>query len=156
MELKVVWLIRADMPEVLNIESLCFDHAWSEEDFHAVLRQRNAIGMVAKAESRVRGFMIYELHKSKLRIMNFAVHPGCQRRGVGRAMVRRLIDKLSQQRRKEITLEVRETNLDAQLFFSEMGFRCLSVVRNHYEDTDEDAYLFRYVMPIHVQAGRVS
>ena len=59
-------------------------------------------------------------------------------------MVEKLIDKLSQQRRKEILLEVRETNLSAQLFFKEQGFRAVRVLRNHYDDTAEDAYVMRY------------
>ncbi|MCA9048678.1 MAG: GNAT family N-acetyltransferase, partial [Planctomycetaceae bacterium] len=90
------------------------------------------------------GFMIYELHQSMLRILNFAVSPDHRRQGVGRQMVQRLIDKLSQQRRREIVLEVRETNLSAQLFFANCEFRALSVLRNHYSDTMEDAYYMRY------------
>jgi ribosomal-protein-alanine N-acetyltransferase len=58
--------------------------------------------------------------------------------------VLRLIDKLSQQRRSEILLEVRERNLDAQLFFRNQSFRAISVLRGHYDDTEEDAYLLRF------------
>ncbi|MGH7129283.1 MAG: GNAT family N-acetyltransferase, partial [Planctomycetaceae bacterium] len=105
------------MPEVLDIERHSFEHAWTEEDFLSCLRQRNCIGMVAEHNHEIVGFMIYELHKSRLRILNFAVAPQLRRRGVGMQMVQRLVDKLSQQRRSEIVLEVRETNLDAQLFF---------------------------------------
>ena len=43
-------------------------------------------------------------------------------------------------------LEVRETNLSAQLFFANAGFRALSVLRNHYDDTLEDAYYMRYCL----------
>jgi [ribosomal protein S18]-alanine N-acetyltransferase len=32
----------------------------------------------------------------------------------------------------------------AQLFFRESGFRAVSVLRNHYEESDEDGYLMRY------------
>ena len=64
--------------------------------------------------------------------------------GIGKQMVLRLIDKLSQQRRNEILLEVRERNLDAQLFFKDEGFRAVSVLRCHYDDTDEDAYIMRF------------
>ena len=88
--------------------------------------------------------MIYELHQSMLRILNFAVAPNRRRQGVGGQMVQRLVDKLSQQRRREIVLEVRETNLDAQLFFADCNFRSLSVLRHHYDDTLEDAYYMRY------------
>ncbi len=92
------------------------------------------------------GFMIYELHKSMLRILNFAVGTDYRRCGIGRQMVQRLIDKLSQQRRREIVLEVRETNVPAQLFFAENGFRAVTVLRKHYDDTCEDAYYMRYCL----------
>src|SRR2546428_4802279 len=138
------WMIRRDMPEVLHIEQQSFEYAWTEEDFLRCLRQRNCIGMVAEHGEKVVGFMIYELHKNKLHILNFAVHPGCRRYGVGAQMVAKLISKLSSHRRTRITLEVRETNLAAQLFFRQQGFRALRVMRAFYEDSGEDAFLMQY------------
>jgi ribosomal-protein-alanine N-acetyltransferase len=138
------WMIRRDMPEVLQTEQQSFEFAWTEEDFLRCLRQRNCIGMVAEQGEKVVGFMIYELHKAKLHILNFAVHPGCRRSGVGAQMVQKLISKLSSHRRTRITLEVRETNLAAQLFFSKQGFKAVRVLRGYYEDSGEDAYLLQY------------
>jgi ribosomal-protein-alanine N-acetyltransferase len=138
------WMIRRDMPEVLQTETQSFEFAWTEEDFLRCLRQRNCIGMVAEQGEKVVGFMIYELHKAKLHILNFAVHPVCRRCGVGSQMVAKLISKLSSHRRTRITLEVRETNLAAQLFFSKQSFRATRVLRNYYEDSGEDAYLMEY------------
>jgi ribosomal-protein-alanine N-acetyltransferase len=143
---QIRWLIRRDMEEVLSIERKSFQFAWTEEEFLCCLRQRNCIGTVAELDHRIVGFMIYELHKSMLRILNFAVGPEFRRCGIGRQMVQRLVDKLSQQRRREIVLEVRETNLPAQLFFANGGFRAVTVLRNHYEDTCEDAYYMRYCL----------
>ena len=60
-------------------------------------------------------------------------------------MVAKLVSKLSYDRRTRITLEVRETNLDAQLFFRNQGFRATSVLRNFYDDTPEDAYFMQYL-----------
>lgn len=138
------WMIRRDMSEVLEIEQQSFEFPWSEEDFIRCLRQRNCIGMVAEYEERVVGFMIYELHKSRLHILNFAVASDCRRHGIGQQMTEKLIGKLSAQRRSRIMLEVRETNLDAQLFFRNVGFRAISVLRDFYDDTTEDAYLMQY------------
>ena len=138
------WMIRRDMPEVLQTEQLSFEFAWTEEDFLRCLRQRNCIGMVAEQGEKVVGFMIYELHKAKLHILNFAVSPGFRRYGIGAQMVAKLISKLSSHRRTRITLEVRETNLGAQLFFQKQGFKALRVLRSYYEDTGEDAFLMQY------------
>lgn len=138
------WLIRRDMPEVIGIESNSFEFSWSEDDFIRCLRQRNCIGMVAEHNERVVGFMIYELHRNRLHVLNFAVHPDFRRRGVGGQMIRKLVGKLAPQRRNRIVLEVRETNLDAQLFFRSLGFRAISLLRDFYDDTTEDAYLMQY------------
>jgi len=147
LDCQIRWLIRRDMDEVLAIERGSFQYPWTEEEFLCCLRQRNSIGTVAESGGKlaiVHGFMIYELSKHTLRILNFAVSPDARRRGVGSQMVQRLIDKLAQQRRTTINLEVRETNVAAQLFFSKRGFRAVSVLKNYYDDTDEDAYLMQY------------
>ena len=138
------WMIRRDMPGVLAIEQQCFEFPWCDEDFIRCLRQRNCIGMVAEHNERVLGFMIYELHKSRLHILNFAIHEAFRRRDVGTQMAKKLIGKLSHDRRSRILLEIRETNLPAQLFFKSLGFRAVSVLRNYYEDTPEDAYLMQF------------
>jgi ribosomal-protein-alanine N-acetyltransferase len=138
------WMIHRNMPAVLDIEADSFEFPWLEEDFIRCLRQRNSIGMIAEYDGRVVGFMVYELNKTRLHILNFAVLPEFRRLGVGSQMVGKLIGKLSAQRRSRIILEVRETNLSAQLFFRENGFRAVSVLHEYYEDTPEDAYLMQY------------
>ena len=138
------WMIRRDMPEVLAIEHASFEYPWCEEEFLRVLRQRNCIGMVAELGERIVGFMIYELHRNKIHVLDFAVHPELRRHGVGRQMVSKLAGKLSSQRRNRIALFVRETNLPAQFFFRIVGFRAAEVVREHYQDTGEDAYSMFY------------
>ena len=146
LKVHIRWMIRRDMPEVLAIEQKSFEFPWCENDFLRCLRQRNCIGMVAEHDDQVVGFMIYELHKTRLHMLNFAVGSRFRRLGVGAQMIEKLIGKLSSQRRNRILLEVRETNLAAQLFFRSSGFRAVSVLREFYEDTPEDAYLmqFRY------------
>ena len=138
------WMIRRDMPEVLQIEQDSFDYSWTEEDFLRCLRQRNCIGMVAEHGEKVVGFMIYELHKNKLHILNFAVCPSCRRTGIGGQMIAKLIGKLSSHRRTKITRAVRERNLNAQMFFQALDFRAMKVLRNYYEDSGEDAYLMQF------------
>lgn len=140
----VRWLVRVDLPKVLQIEQQSFQRCWTEEDFLLCLRQRNCIGMVAELGDKIVGFMIYELHESKLCVLNFAVHPDYRRREVGSRMVAKLVSKLSNHKRTIINLIVRESNLDAQLFFSAMGFRAVRVALNYYEDSGEDGFLMQY------------
>jgi len=139
------WMIRRDMPEVMAIEDQSCVYPWIEEDFLAVLRQRNCIGMVIEIGEKVVGFMIYELHKIKLVVLNFAVHANHRRQGLGTALADKLKDKLSIHRRTAIEFVIRESNSEGQLFFSSCGFMATKLMRREYEeDTGEDGYLMEF------------
>ena len=140
------WMIRRDMPEIIEVENRSFEFPWSEEDFVRCLRQRNCIGMVAEYGDQVVGFMIYELHKNRLHILNFAVHPEYRKStGSGCRWSTSWWAKLSHQRRSRILLEVRERNLVAQVFFrarsASVRFLCCGIFT---KIPIEDAYLMEY------------
>lgn len=141
------WLVKRDIPEVLEIERAAFSEPWNEDDFRRVLRQRNVIGMVAEYQERIVGYMIYTLESDDLRLSNFVVHPDYRRCRVGHQMVCRLKAKLDGHRRRKITLTVGERNLTAQLFFRSQGFKAKQVIRGFYRDSDEDAYAMEYHCP---------
>ncbi len=141
------WMIRRDIEEVLEIEQLCFATPWLEKEFIRCLRQRNCIGRVIEDGRDVLGFMVYELYKNRIELLNIAVHPCCWRRGLGRAMIEKLIEKLTPQRRREIRTIVGEEDLDAQLFFRSIGFRAIAVVPHEFVDRDlkgVTGYAFRF------------
>ena len=141
-------MVRRDMADVLTIEQNCFEWPWTEDEFVRALRQMNCIGEVAEDlhTGRVSAFMVYELHKAHIHLVNFAVRKTLWRQGVGRTMLAELLRKLSAVRRCRITLEVRETNVAAQKFWRAMGFRAQAILRKYYpqEETEEDAYVFSY------------
>jgi len=137
------WMIRRDMPEVLDIEKKSFEDSWDEDDFMEDLRQRCVIGMVAEHDEKIVGFMIYELNKTDIHILNFAVHPDHRFRGIGNAMAQKLKSKLGP-RRDKIFLEVRKSGRDTQLFFKKIGFQAARMLSAFYKDTDEDAILMEY------------
>ncbi len=138
------WMIRRDMPDVMGIELGSFEYAWTEDDFLRCLRQRNCIGMVAERGDTIVGFMIYELHRTRLQLLNFAVAQAARRSGVGGLLVGKLLYKLCSHRRQKLSLAVREGNTAAQMFFRAHRFKAARVLRNYYEDSGEDAYQMEY------------
>lgn len=143
-KVQVRWMLRRDMHDVLAIERECFEYAWSEEEFLNCLRMRNCIGVVAELDRKIVGFMIYELPKNKIHLLNIATLREYRRLGVATQMIAKLIGKLAHPRRNRITLQVRETNLQAQLFFRSSGFRATEILKDFYEETCEDAYFMQY------------
>jgi ribosomal-protein-alanine N-acetyltransferase len=148
-------MIRRDMRKVLEIEKQCFpEYPWNENNFISFLRNRNCIGMVIHdlndpdMNDPIMGYMIYELHKNKLVIINLGVDPKYRRKGVGTQLINKLISKLSPDRRKSLIAEVRESNLAGQLFFKSNKFRAVSIDKapNWDEECDEDSYVMQYLL----------
>lgn len=131
---------RRDVPDIMDIELRSFQRPWTEDDLLMQLRRNNCNTIVAEYDGKIIGFAVYELLIHELHILNLAVHPEYRRNGVGTAMVVKLLNKLSQQRRRVLAVEVRETNLAAQLFFRACGSTGSQLWHDYYEDTGEDAY----------------
>jgi ribosomal-protein-alanine N-acetyltransferase len=140
------WMNRHDVPEVLAIEAASHLHPRDEDGLLQLLRQKQIVGMVAEHGLLVVGFMIYELGKGKINLIDFAVAAECRRMGVGQQMISRLWQKLSLEpgRRNRLVVRVRETNLDGQFFFQSQGFLAHRVEREYFEDSGEDAYVMAY------------
>lgn len=141
------WMIRRDLPKVLEIEQLCFRDPWGEEKFIQYLRERSVIAQVAEHEEQVLGYMVYENQFHGIELHNLAVAPARQRRGVGRALVQKLIGKLAPQRRRFLLADVADYNLDAQLFFQTLGFLA-KIEPDRFRDSRDgmvyDAFRFEY------------
>lgn len=138
------WMIGRDLSQVLEIESQLFDYPWTSDEFAAMMRDNDSIGMVAELDDSVIGYMVYGLRKTHRHLTNFAVRQDHQRQGVGRQMIEKLKSKLHPDRRTRIRAEVRETNLAAQLFFKAMGFRAVNILKNCYQDCNDDAYVMLF------------
>lgn len=145
MPLKIRWTVAADMPGIMAIEEDVFESPWTAKTFQKIRGKRNYVMMTAEIDSRVVGYMVYEIKDGALDLLNIAVDRNHWRQGIGRAMIRRLKDKLKRVPRAEVTLTVRETNTRAQYFFRAMGYRATKVLRGHYQDSDDDAYAFEFV-----------
>lgn len=140
------WMIRRDMPEVMDIEERSFPHPWSEKEFIDALRVRNNIGMVVELEDEVVGYMVYGLHKTHLDLINLAVRPDLRRTGIGTEMIDVLKKEIrGHQTRRWLMSTVWERNLEAQLFLKSQGWLAkLPIVKDAFEEGEGDAYLFRW------------
>lgn len=146
LDVRVRWMVKSDMPAVLDIETATFEFAWTEKDFSQCLGKLNCIGLVAESldDGILTGYVVYDRHRDHIDILNMAVAHVFRRQNVGAQMLRSLIAKLYYPR-LSLRCEVRETNLTAQLFLRRYGFRAIRVLRGWYDDSDEDAYAMHYV-----------
>jgi [ribosomal protein S18]-alanine N-acetyltransferase len=154
LQVHIRWMIRADMSAILAIENESFDRPWTEREFVSHLRKRNYIGLVCEHDGFLHGYIIYQISRiqsmedaspNKIEIVRMAVCKESRFKGVGRQLVQKVLGKWLMCCRIKFFAMVRETSLQSQLFFRNMGFRATGVLREFfYEDTNEDAYIMKY------------
>lgn len=145
-DVEIRWMIRRDLAEVCAIEAEAFEHPWTEAEFVRVLQTRNTIGMVAEdRDEKILGHFVYELRAREIEILTLAVAENQRRRGIGRAMLAKMIGKLSPGGRTRVSCLVRESNLAAQLFLQAGGMRASAVLKQQYLPlSEEDGYAFEF------------
>lgn len=79
-------------------------------------------------------------------IVNLAVAPHSRRRGLGRALLRSVLDHAAGAGVESVFLEVRESHTGARRLYEGAGFRESQRRRGFYLDPVEDAILMRFRM----------
>lgn len=138
------WMIQRDLTRVIEIDSAAYTPPWTEEVFREWLNKRNVIPMVGECGGNIRGFMIYELRRTDINVVKFAVDPRQNNIVTASTMIDTLKGKLSAQRRTAISIMVPEKYLASSLFLKSHGFRA-SLVRGHYEDQDGLEFKYHHV-----------
>lgn len=135
----VRWMIRRDLPEVLNSEMVSTADPWTEDEILRELRSRHTIGMVSEYRDNVVGHMIYRLERCSIVTLRFVVDRDFRRMGVGTALMTKLIGKLSPDRRCQLVVPCSEWCTDLHHFLLAMGLRATAVIRG------DDADIYRFV-----------
>lgn len=135
----VVRELRAeDRAAVLRIEAASFPDAWTPKVLDAVLAQTNVSAHVLERARTCVAFFVVGRERDRLHLMNLGVAPEARRRGLG-ARALQAVEKIAWAYGLPlVVLEVRETNLAAQLLYRSSGYRAVEIVRAYYGD--EDAY----------------
>lgn len=145
--------IRKDVPQLVEIEKHGPTPHWDEQELVDVLKDRHTIGRVivegASSDGPVAGFIIYQLERRTIRVVNIGVHEDYRKRGYGRQLLTAVIEKLSPTQRTAVLIRVHEKNIAAQRFLRKCGFLSETVVRGAYDDGESDGYDFavRLVKP---------
>lgn len=80
----------------------------------------------------------YEGHRGWINYL--AVDPGMRRRGLGRKMMERIEDGLSEMGCPKINLQIRESNLDVIRFYEKIGYSSDHVIGFGKRLTDDPAF----------------
>ena len=126
---------------ITELERDIFSLPWSKKSFMSELEDKNSIFLAAEDGGVTVGFAIMKTYKNEGEIYNIAVSGDHRRRGVGDALMARLLSEAAKRGVDTVFLDVRESNSPARALYKKYGFYDLNIRRGYYDAPKEDAVI---------------
>ncbi|MBR6523113.1 MAG: ribosomal protein S18-alanine N-acetyltransferase [Clostridia bacterium] len=123
--------------QVSEIARQSLPDAWSESAFSDELKNKAATVFVALSDNRPIGFGGVQKVLDEAYITNIAVKKEARRKGVGKALLKAIINHCADS--SFVSLEVRVSNSAAIKLYEKSGFVSQGIRKNFYSHPSEDA-----------------
>lgn len=140
-------LLESDLGEVCAIELESFATPWSRRLFEEELRRPELCFWSVLRDpqsdpgSRLAAYGGFWKAVDEAHFTNIAVHPTWRRLGLGRRLLRSLLETARSQACVRATLEVRPSNTSALALYVSEGFSPVAARPRYYSDNGEDALI---------------
>ena len=127
---------------VIDMEHELFgDEAWTPEMFWSELANPDAYYVIAhlSGDEEILGYGGLAVTGADAYIQTVGVRTTAQRQGIGRVLMRRLLDEAARRGASTCWLEVRADNAAAQQLYHSLGFTSRGVRRGYYQPSGMDA-----------------
>ena len=130
---------------LMELEAECFPKdAWGQEALAAHLASPIAGGLLATGpEGKIIGAVLYGAILPEWEIYRVCVTPSARGRGIGRALLVTLHDRLAAEGYHTGMLEVRRSNSPAIGLYEASGYDRIGVRRDYYRHPTEDALIYQ-------------
>lgn len=124
-----------DLPAVAAIEEASFPNPWPLEALrHEMAQNPFCRSFVAEEQGTVAGYAYLWVIFEQGHLINIAVDPRFRGRGLGEALLERVLREAVGQGARTVHLEVREQNAPAITLYRKHGFEVLGRVDRYYSD----------------------
>lgn len=146
-EILITRMTEHDLLEVVEIEENSGLSRWGWAAYYAELQGVNRdlmlIARLARApiieHQRIAGYIVARESAGELHINNVAVRDQFRRRGIGSALLARIMEAARRLKVQVAFLEVRSGNVAAQALYEKTGFKAIARRPDYYSDPREDA-----------------
>jgi ribosomal-protein-alanine N-acetyltransferase len=140
-----------DLSEVMRIEKASFRLPWSQRFFLEELKvvaSHTWVACVSKDENEeIVGYVCCRFLAGEANILNIAVAPMWRRAGIGRMLLRKIVEEAQRCVCDHVFLEVRKSNTAAQNLYRSEGFETKGIRKKYYSDNGEDAFIMVLSLP---------
>lgn len=137
-------MAEGDLARVAALERESYPFPWSEGIFHDCLRVGYVCRVVELGFDLV-GYGVMSTGAGEAHVLNLCVREAMRGRGIGRTLLRHLIELAVTAGAQDLFLEVRPSNLAAVRLYHSLGFVQVGVRRGYYQAVGgrEDAMALR-------------
>ncbi len=143
-----------DLLEVVEIEEQSGLSRWGWAAYYAELQGANHDLMLIARPTHslivepgpIAGYIVARETAGELHINNVAVRADFRRRGIGAALLGRILHEARRRKANAAFLEVRSANFAAQALYEKSGFRAIARRADYYSEPREDAVVMTLVL----------
>lgn len=133
-------MVYSDLPQVIQLEKDIFPDPWSRQSFNESLKEESVGSWVVETCNRIIGYLITLWVEDEIHILNLAVDKEFRRQKIASRMLSTLQNIATEHGSSHFWLEVRSSNLVAQKFYTQHGFKPLGYRKGYYRN-GEDALI---------------
>jgi len=136
-------MLHEDLPAVHAIENRSFTTPWQLDSFISELDNSDAVLKVAVFSGKVAGYVCIRAILDSAHVLDLAVMPDYRRMGFGGLLLMNALQEIRMFRPelRNVTLEVRESNIAAIRLYEKFGFAQTGRRRGYYQRPHEDAVI---------------
>ena len=146
----IIRMSEHDLLEVVEIEEQSGLSRWGWAAYYAELQGANRdlmlIAKPVRATSAIAGYIVARETAGELHINNVAVRTEYRRRGIGAALLGRVLEEARRRKANAAFLEVRSANVAAQALYEKSGFKAIARRADYYSEPREDAVVMSLVL----------
>lgn len=134
-----------DLSEVMAIENQSYEFPWTEGIFNDCLKNQY-LSTLYVTNKQILAYTVSQFVVDECHLLNLCVRKEDRGRGVGKMMVRYLMNQARQNDMGSIFLEVRMSNKAAIHLYDKLGFNEIGIRRDYYPSNNgrEDALVLAY------------
>ncbi|MEE4659273.1 MAG: ribosomal protein S18-alanine N-acetyltransferase [Halieaceae bacterium] len=130
----------ADLKPIAALEQLAAVAPWTLSQFAGLVVKPATHSLVLEGDNALLGFALFQRVLDEATLLNIAVRPDAQGRGLGRRLLQGVIDCLTEQGVGRLLLEVREGNSVALGLYRKLGFTEDGMRRDYYPGSHPGSY----------------
>lgn len=137
----------ADIPAVLRVEKDSYEFPWSAGNFRDSIHAGYS-AWVYEVGGEIIGHAVLMTVVDEAHLLNITIAPGWRRQGLGRILLKHVMDTARSLRVRTLYLEVRPSNRPAIELYEKTGFEAFALRKGYYPASQgrEDALVMRAVL----------